>query len=42
MKKYFKIVQNPDVDNAWYNTYMLLIFIGFNVLITIVLVLVTR
>jgi hypothetical protein len=42
MKKYLKTVNNPDVDNMRYNTLMLLIFIGFNVLITAVLVLVTR
>jgi hypothetical protein len=42
MKKYLRIVNNPDVDNLHYNTCMLLIFIAFNVLITAVLVLVTR
>lgn len=42
MKKSFKIVNNHDVDNVAYNTRMLLIFIGFNVLITVVLVLATR
>lgn len=42
MKKYFKIVNNPDVDNLRYNTCMLLILIGLNMLITAIFVLVTR
>ena len=42
MKKSLKIVYKHNVDNIRYNTRMLLIFIAFNVLITAVLVLVTR
>lgn len=42
MKKYNKNVNNYDVDNIGYNTRMLLIFIFLNMLITAVLMLVTR
>jgi hypothetical protein len=42
MKKYYKIVNKPDVDNVGYNTLILLIFIAFNMLITVVFVLATR
>ncbi len=42
MKKHQKIVNKSDVNNVGYNTYILLIFIAFNMLITTVLVLATR
>jgi hypothetical protein len=42
MKKHHKIVNKANVDNVRYNTYILLIFIAFNMLITAVFVLATR
>jgi hypothetical protein len=42
MKKHHKIVNKSDVDNVRYNTYILLIFIAFNMLITAVFMLATR
>jgi hypothetical protein len=42
MKKYDRIVNKADVDKVSYNTYILLIFIALNMLITTVLVLTTR
>lgn len=42
IKKYNKIVNKANVDNISYNTLILRIFIAFNMLITAVLVLVTR
>jgi hypothetical protein len=42
MRRYDKIVNKADVDKVGYNTYIFLIFIALNVLITAVLVLTTR
>jgi hypothetical protein len=42
MNKYDRIVNKADVDKVGYNTYILLIFIALNMLITAVLVLATR